>query len=641
MGVFRIQGCCSLTYSRFVALRSPLVSSTAKQPIVSAPRIQIASFTNDRRNESGNCVSASIHPTSRIKKVINDKIGSVRPRSNVNEMLGSTDVGLVISDSISRSPRSQSELRTHIDYIFADMNICNEVLFDEFIRVDLHECNVSNIGRFMRLGGKKSRSKSNDYLKKNLPTIASRLQALKSSSWMYMDISFVIYGLQNIGEKDAGYLDILTTMTEIAKITLKSKKILPPQDLSMMLYGLQKNTGCGDVNSQLLAVISQIAKQCSGTFKPQEMGNALYGLQGMSSDNAEVCALLSSLEPKIRSCKEALKAQHVGNALYGMQGMNSDNLEVRSVLSALVIKVRDSKEIFDAQAVSNSLYGMQNMSSQSKEVCDMLAVLAAKVRSCKEELDSQHVGNALYGMQKMSSDDSEVLTLLTALTPKIKFCEGIFDPQHISNAIFGMQGMSSDSDEVTALLSSLVPKVKACKKSFTAHEISSLLYGMKRMSSKDANVRALISSIAFKITSTKEGFSAIHITNVLYGLQEMKNDQSEVLALLAAVAPKIKSSKQSLNVYQIQKSLVGMQRMRKPITAPLIYSTLFTHINKLATYNITSMTNEEVVCLNESVTLILPVIKDCLKSDEYKKWEDINKVLDSNVSQRYNTSLLD
>ena len=304
MKLFRFQGCCSLTYSRSAALRFPLISVKAKLLFPSVRCIPNASITDGKR-----------------------------------------------------FLRSQPELRTHIDSIFADMNICNEALFDEFIRVHFQECNASSIARFMRLGGKKSRSKSNDYLKKNLPTIASRLQALESSSWMYMDISCAIYGLRSIGERDSGYLDILTTMTEIAKITLKSKDVSSAQSLSMMLYGLQKNTGCGDVNSRLLAVISQIAAQCAEIFKPQEISNALYGLKKMSSDSAEVRGLISVLIPKIRDCKAELNAQGVGNALYGLQGMSSDSAEVRGLISVLIPKIKDCKAKLNAQNVGNALYG--------------------------------------------------------------------------------------------------------------------------------------------------------------------------------------------------------------------------------------------------------------------------------------------
>ena len=51
----------------------------------------------------------------------------------------------------------------------------------------------------------------------------------------------MIYGLQCLREKDAGYLDILTTMSKIADTTMKDHGAISAQNMSMMLYGLQEN----------------------------------------------------------------------------------------------------------------------------------------------------------------------------------------------------------------------------------------------------------------------------------------------------------------------------------------------------------------------------------------------------------------
>ena len=62
-------------------------------------------------------------------------------------------------------------------------------------------------------------------------------------------------------------------------------------------------------------------------------------------------------------------------------------------------------------------------------------------------------------------------------------------------------------------------------------------------------------------------------------------------------------------------------------TACLIFLALFTHINKLATFNVVLMTNEGSP--SESTTLTQSV-KKCLRDDDYRKW--ISKAMDSNIS---------
>ena len=62
--------------------------------------------------------------------------------------------------------------------------------------------------------------------------------------------------------------------------------------------------------------------------------------------------------------------------------------------------------------------------------------------------------------------------------------------------------------------------------------------------------------------------------------------------------------------------------------ASLIFLGLFTHISKLATFNVVLMTNEGSP--SESTTLTLSV-KKCLRDNDYRKW--VSNVMDSNISQ--------
>ena len=435
MKPFAVQRYCSLSYSRLSTHRSPLTRGNIK--LLCATPIHRASFVNDSSSEGAKSLSTCMHPSSRISEVLDGTMKIAQSSRNINKALGNGTERQKRSDSISK-PRSQGELKADMDLLFCNRNICDKVLFDKFMRESFKDCKIRNISNFMRLAGKKSRSKSTYYLKKHLPYIASRLQSSIHSSWRYLDISFVIYGLQCLDENDRSYLDILSTMTKIVSITQKSEDIMEARFLSIMLYGLQRNTGNGRINGRLLAVISQIAARCIDTFDSQNVGNALYGLQGMSSEIAEVRELISALALKVKECTTHLNAQEVGNALYGLKGMGSGSVEVCALISALAPKVKGCSVAFDDQAVGNALYGLQGMSSDSAEVRALISALVPKIRESTAHLSAQAVGNALYGLQGMSSDSAEVRALISALAPKIRECTAHLSAQEVGNALYGI-----------------------------------------------------------------------------------------------------------------------------------------------------------------------------------------------------------
>ena len=435
MKPFAVQRYCSLSYSRLSTHRSPLTRGNIK--LLCATPIHRASFVNDSSSEGAKSLSTCMHPSSRISEVLDGTMKIAQSSRNINKALGNGTERQKRSDSISK-PRSQGELKADMDLLFCNRNICDKVLFDNFMRESFKDCKIRNISNFMRLAGKKSRSKSTYYLKKHLPYIASRLQSSIHSSWRYLDISFVIYGLQCLDENDRSYLDILSTMTKIVSITQKSEDIMEARFLSIMLYGLQRNTGNGRINGRLLAVISQIAARCIDTFDSQNVGNALYGLQGMSSEIAEVRELISALALKVKECTTHLNAQEVGNALYGLKGMGSGSVEVCALISALAPKVKGCSVAFDDQAVGNALYGLQGMSSDSAEVRELISALVPKIRESTAHLSAQAVGNALYGLQGMSSEIAEVRELISALAPKIRECTAHLSAQEVGNALYGI-----------------------------------------------------------------------------------------------------------------------------------------------------------------------------------------------------------
>ena len=96
-----------------------------------------------------------------------------------------------------------------------------------------------------------------------------------------------------------------------------------------------------------------------------------------------------------------------------------------------------------------------------------------------------------------------------------------------------------------------------------------------------------------------------------------------MLAFLPATALKIENVRQNIAVLKFRNLYCVFID-----GASLIFLASFTHIKKLATFNVVLMTNEGSP--SESTTLTLSV-KKCLRDDDYRKW--VSKVMDSNISQ--------
>ena len=241
----------------------------------------------------------TVAKTPKLQTITN---GKLRPRRDASVIRAEEPLGLS-PDGGSPVPSVES-VRDEIKRIFPDRNICDRELFDSFVKRRLGECRITDIATLFRLSGRKSRSKSSEVLKQHLPAIASRLQALSSSRWQIKEFSLVIYGLQCLGERDAGYLLVLGTMSNIADVMMQDNSTILAQSISMILYGLQKNR-CEEPESRLfLTKATKMISRCKESLSAQNVGNALYGMQGLGSDSEEVRALISALAPAVRSCKE-------------------------------------------------------------------------------------------------------------------------------------------------------------------------------------------------------------------------------------------------------------------------------------------------------------------------------------------------
>ena len=255
---------------------------------------------NDIRTSVAHFSDYSVFPGNKPSTGVN-----VRPRIGDASTLSVRDVtGLnsacQLKESVSAGNVSVN-VRSSINAMFSDRNICDGAIFDSFVKHRLEECNVAAIASLFRLSGKKSKSRSSDLLKQHLPAIASRLQTLSSSKWRNKDFSCVVYGLQCIEEKDAGYVTVLSIMTGIADRMVWDDKTISSKNISMMLYGLQRNH-CEQPESLLfLEQAKELIHRCQGSLDAQAVGNALYGMQGLSSDSVEVRALISALVSKVAS----------------------------------------------------------------------------------------------------------------------------------------------------------------------------------------------------------------------------------------------------------------------------------------------------------------------------------------------------
>ena len=78
--------------------------------------------------------------------------------------------------------------------------------------------------------------------------------------------------------KDNRYLNIISPMTENIFTKLESQGTISSKDFSLMLYGLQGNTGYGEMNTKLLAPIPQLLAMCNDDIQSRDESTALYRL---------------------------------------------------------------------------------------------------------------------------------------------------------------------------------------------------------------------------------------------------------------------------------------------------------------------------------------------------------------------------
>ena len=258
---------------------------------------------NYTRNYDGSDISTTAVPPGVIQSTGVLKHTTILPAISARPSIAiinsplDTPLSPLLSDKQIHANRRRdiSILKDEIDAILPDKDVCHQELYENFVKNRLQDCNSANIARFMRLSGKKSKSNSPNktqnesqiLLKLHLKEFAKRISYLPSNSWGFIHISFVLYGLQGIefkgghdgvrehremerngrngvrdgkdGDRDGrdeGYSDILLSMTRALRCSLRGRDEITAQSVSLMLYGLQRNSCESESSRGLLTMIT-------------------------------------------------------------------------------------------------------------------------------------------------------------------------------------------------------------------------------------------------------------------------------------------------------------------------------------------------------------------------------------------------
>ena len=295
-----------------------------RQRLVARIGINIASASSSKNDHElfVQCAPSSsnsiIHTWNHRITQSADNLTDIDKRTAVRSLSGQATVKHLIEEVVENDQSSKKRIaekemdernlvtsnyqliKKSMDALFVDVRIgvCG-MKFDSFIKDWLSHCGVSDVSKFVRISGKKSKSKSFLHLGRHLPAIAHRLDALSSQKWDAMHISWIIYGLQCFNEDDRGYIDIIKIMTRIATKSRKnSRDVVTAQSISMKLLGLQNNKFKHAESLKLVKEIGHLTLKCREVIDSQVLGNALYGLQGMRSESPEILMLLSELALK-------------------------------------------------------------------------------------------------------------------------------------------------------------------------------------------------------------------------------------------------------------------------------------------------------------------------------------------------------
>ena len=365
-----------------------------------------------------------------------------------------------------------------------DLKFDSQSAVNKFFREEFYRCNAGNIADMMHTTVKVSRkSMEPSYLRGHLLTIAGKLETFEAIDWTFREIATITYGLQCSNEVDIGVAEMMTVIINAAKYGLTEKLPLRPQDISMMLLGLQRMNHKQLRTRELLSFITSMIDSCSDNFDEQNVGNALRGLQRMSSDCVEVRCLLSSLTKKVTNCPNQFSSKAIGNALFGLQSMSSSPIEVQNLLKELTQKINDCTAEFSSQTVSDCMIGLKCMNGNSMSVRLLLRSLSDKFEISTRCLTPLQIGTALHGLREMDDDNEEVCRIISTLKNKLLRCPEVFNIHSVCLALSGMQYKNIDRTDVRDIMSNLTAKLLSCKEYLSPQDLSNILYGYNSIKS--------------------------------------------------------------------------------------------------------------------------------------------------------------
>lgn len=376
-----------------------------------------------------------------------------------------------------------------------DLKFDSQSVVNKFFREEFFRCTAGNIADMMHTTVKVSRKNLEpSYLREHLLTVAMKLETITLSDWTFRDIATITYGLQCSKERDVGVAEIMTVIINAARQGLIDKLPLRPQDISMMLLGLQEMSHKQSRTREVLSIITSMIDGCSDNFDEQNVGNALRGLQRMSSDCSEVRCLLSALTNKARNCPNQFSSKAIGNALFGLQCMSSGSMEVDNLLRELTLKIQSCTAEFSAQTVSDCMLGVKSMGGNNAAVRSLLKSFGDKFEASTRCLNAQQIGTALYGLRDMDDDNEDVCRIITVLKHKLLRCPEEFDVHSVCLALCGMQCKNTNNADVRTILSDLTSKFLISKEFLSPQDLSNVLCGfnsMKSVLSETENVAVL------------------------------------------------------------------------------------------------------------------------------------------------------
>ena len=338
------------------------------------------------------------------------------------------------------------------------------------------------------------------------------------------------------------------------------------KELSLLMYSLQNVTAESTAIKEFLTLITfklntlftQEINSASFIASPEDISKMLFGMQRFSSEEPVVMQLLASVVQFLRpDDRTHWSGQHASVALYGLQAMSPETEEVRAVIHAMHSSalpnssgsegLSESVIPLNSRVVAVLVNSVQNMHERHKETKLLIGILTKLVQSCDDRFNQNEIAQALFGLRKMQLSEHtgslELRVLLDELTKKLEQCRGNLSMESFRQCVLGMDGMSSQSRHVRSLIHVLADKLKLCGQEMGEEDLRVCVHALRNMDSVFSGVRYFVEMLSGKIrTSPVDSLSAETLAQACVGLGRMGSDCSQVRKLLNVLTDKVRSS---------------------------------------------------------------------------------------------------